>query len=135
MLENENEEKLVQQLNGTENLDIVISGRKLKVQIREDTTSKYGKGISPSAEISVPKKPTISKSDPDLTSNDQSKDSRISIDSKPYNKSFCFGQLLPCEDRVTEYKRGSGLFLKKSLVPTIRKYICAFLNSEGKNIY
>ena len=41
------------------------------------------------------------------------------------------GQRLPTEDRVTEYKRGSGNYLNTSFMTHVRKYVCAFLNSEG----
>jgi len=137
LLSNEREEKSVQQLDGMENLDIVPSGHKLKVQVKYDI-SQIGK--SDKATVSFQPMATScrlkkSRSTPSLHSvGSQSQESRISIDSKPYNKAFCYGQLLPSEDRVTEYKRGSGLYLKKSLVPTIRKYICAFLNSEGGHL-
>ena len=42
------------------------------------------------------------------------------------------GQILKCEDRTTEYKRGGGKYPRKFLMHDVRKYTCAFLNSEGK---
>ena len=41
------------------------------------------------------------------------------------------GQTLPNEDRRIEYKIGSGKYLRKHLIGHVRKYSCAFLNSEG----
>ena len=46
-------------------------------------------------------------------------------------KYLLMGQLLRTEDRTTEYKRGGGRYLKKSLIQHVRKYACAFLNSQG----
>ena len=41
------------------------------------------------------------------------------------------GQTLPNEDRRIEYKIGSRKYLSKHLIGHVRKYSCAFLNSEG----
>ncbi|XP_065647682.1 schlafen-like protein 1 [Hydra vulgaris] len=46
-------------------------------------------------------------------------------------KEFFIGQRLNTEDRVTEYKRGSGNYLTNTFINHFRKYVCAFLNSEG----
>jgi len=134
LLSNENEEELVYQLNGLSDVDIITKGHKLKLQSRENKTNRTNTSARVSFGTSLGLS-RVSKSIPNLnTVNISSDSSRISIDHKPYNKEFCYGQLLPCEDRVTEYKRGAGKYLKKSLVPTIRKYICAFLNSEGGHL-
>ena len=50
-------------------------------------------------------------------------------------KYLLMGQLLRTEDRTTEYKRGGGRYLKKSLIQHVRKYACAFLNSQGVCIF
>ena len=42
------------------------------------------------------------------------------------------GQVLQNEDRRTEYKRGSGKYPMRYLMGDVRRYSCAFLNSEGK---
>eukprot|EP00795_Rhopilema_esculentum_P011412 gene11412-21612_t len=45
------------------------------------------------------------------------------------------GQILKCEDRTTEYKRGGGKYPRKFLMHDVRKYTCAFLNSEGGSLF
>ncbi len=47
-------------------------------------------------------------------------------------KALRVGQVLENENRRTEYKRGGGRYLKKVLMNHVRRYVCAFLNSEGK---
>ena len=45
------------------------------------------------------------------------------------------GQQLNTEDRLTEYKRGGGNYIKNQLRYHVAKYVCAFLNSEGKFLH
>ena len=47
-------------------------------------------------------------------------------------KELYLGQILRTENRITEYKRGGGNYLHMKLIHHVRKYVCAFLNSEGK---
>ena len=135
MLSNDDEERALLELNGLQNIDMVTADHPLTIQSRrvlkgkvDDTKAYFNDRLT---------RILKTKSTPDINhgvskESWRSKESRISIDSKPYTKELCFGQMLPCEDRVTEYKRGTGHFLRNTLVQTIRKYICAFLNSEGE---
>eukprot|EP00794_Sanderia_malayensis_P018207 gene18207-20025_t len=45
------------------------------------------------------------------------------------------GQILGNESRRVEYKRGGGKYLKKCLMGHVRRYVCAFLNSEGGKLH
>ena len=46
---------------------------------------------------------------------------------------YCVGQCLGNENRLTEYKSGGGSYLKNHMKNHVAKYVCAFLNSEGKS--
>eukprot|EP00112_Aurelia_sp_Birch-Aquarium-sp1_P001280 Seg1133.1 transcript_id=Seg1133.1/GoldUCD/mRNA.D3Y31 product="Schlafen-like protein 1" protein_id=Seg1133.1/GoldUCD/D3Y31 len=73
----------------------------------------------------------VSKSAPNMRINRQDALSDNALD----DKYLLMGQLLRTEDRTTEYKRGGGRYLKKSLIQHVRKYACAFLNSEGGKLF
>ncbi|XP_059805201.1 schlafen-like protein 1 isoform X1 [Hypanus sabinus] len=46
-----------------------------------------------------------------------------------------YGTLMGSETRNVEFKRGGGEYLNVTLKNHIRKYICAFLNSEGGSLF
>ncbi|XP_069479153.1 schlafen-like protein 1 [Ambystoma mexicanum] len=48
---------------------------------------------------------------------------------------FFFGALLGNETRNVEFKRGGGEYMNMTLKHHVRKYTCAFLNSEGGNLF
>ncbi|XP_042638454.1 schlafen-like protein 1 [Orycteropus afer afer] len=45
------------------------------------------------------------------------------------------GAFLGSETRNVEFKRGSGEYLSLALKHHVRRYVCAFLNSEGGNLF
>lgn len=135
VLSNKNEENQAYRLEGLKNLDILVDGLPLQVRKRRSVRSKKNKRIK----VSFDGNKTLlkrSRSAPMLcTCDDGYYDDEVmnrEMTVSQYKKELYRGQHLPGEDRVTEYKRGSGNYLKNMLVPHIRKYICAFLNSEGK---
>ncbi|NXA43076.1 SLNL1 protein, partial [Eudromia elegans] len=46
-----------------------------------------------------------------------------------------YGAFMGSETRNTEFKRGSGEYLLGTLKHHVRKYVCAFLNSEGGSLF
>lgn len=46
-----------------------------------------------------------------------------------------YGAFMGSESRSTEFKRGSGEYLTGTLKHHVRKYVCAFLNSEGGSLF
>ncbi|KAJ1189723.1 hypothetical protein NDU88_006465 [Pleurodeles waltl] len=48
---------------------------------------------------------------------------------------FFYGALLGSENRNVEFKRGGGEYLTMTFKHHIRKYTCAFLNSEGGSLF
>ncbi|NXG33083.1 SLNL1 protein, partial [Dromaius novaehollandiae] len=46
-----------------------------------------------------------------------------------------YGAFMGSETRNVEFKRGSGEYLMGTLKHHIRKYVCAFLNSEGGSLF
>ena len=54
------------------------------------------------------------------------------VQMKPSRKKvLMIGQVLPNEDRKIEYKMGNRKYMRRNLIGHVRKYSCAFLNSEG----
>ena len=49
-------------------------------------------------------------------------------------RTLVMGEALKNEDRRTEYKRGGGKYPRNHLVADVRRYCCAFLNSEGRQL-
>ena len=47
-------------------------------------------------------------------------------------KVYVMGQVLPNEDRRIEYKMHHGKCLRRHVINHVRRYSCAFLNSEGR---
>ncbi|XP_032900650.1 LOW QUALITY PROTEIN: schlafen-like protein 1 [Amblyraja radiata] len=46
-----------------------------------------------------------------------------------------YGALMGSETRNVEFKRGGGEYLNMTLKGHVRKYVCAFLNSEGGSLF
>ncbi|XP_067863138.1 schlafen-like protein 1 [Heptranchias perlo] len=46
-----------------------------------------------------------------------------------------YGALMGSETRNVEFKRGGGEYLNMALKNHVRKYVCAFLNSEGGSLF
>ncbi|XP_067867809.1 schlafen-like protein 1 [Heterodontus francisci] len=46
-----------------------------------------------------------------------------------------YGALMGSETRNVEFKRGGGEYLNMTLKNHVRKYVCAFLNSEGGSLF
>uniref|UniRef100_UPI00398E6E4F schlafen-like protein 1 n=1 Tax=Pristiophorus japonicus TaxID=55135 RepID=UPI00398E6E4F len=46
-----------------------------------------------------------------------------------------YGALMGSETRNVEFKRGGGEYLNMALKTHVRKYVCAFLNSEGGSLF
>ncbi|XP_078279013.1 schlafen-like protein 1 [Rhinoraja longicauda] len=46
-----------------------------------------------------------------------------------------YGALMGSETRNVEFKRGGGEYLNTTLKNHVRKYVCAFLNSEGGSLF
>ncbi|XP_055512601.1 LOW QUALITY PROTEIN: schlafen-like protein 1 [Leucoraja erinacea] len=46
-----------------------------------------------------------------------------------------YGALMGSETRNVEFKRGGGEYLNMTLKSHVRKYVCAFLNSEGGSLF
>lgn len=136
----EDEEKAYK-LSGMKNLDFVAEGLRLNVTKRISTRHKNTKWNKITFNGRKCLLLNRSRSDSDILSSsplpsNRSKsygiekcntDDRASIT----RREFFYGQRLPTEDRVTEYKRGSGNYMKSTMIHHIRKYVCAFLNSEG----
>ena len=131
-VQSNNEEQALYELDGRDKLDYVIEGAKLQVQKRYSERHRQNKRIK----ISFDGKRRLvvrSKSDPVLgtfkTENVENSTTTTTVIQR--KKELFIGQHLPVEDRVTEYKRGSGRYMKNMFIQHVRKYICAFLNSEG----
>ena len=124
----EDEEKAFT-LDDTSDLDFVIEGLKLSVRRRlsvRNKVTKWNKLTFNGRKCLVNR----SRSDTFLQPLRKAIDTKTS--EKTHNKrELQYGQHLPTEDRVTEYKRGSGNYMKSMLISHVRKYVCAFLNSEG----
>jgi len=127
-LANKTEEELVYQFDNKEDLNFVNEGMKLQVKKRFNFRPKISKNIKMLFN-GTGNKLKRSQSAPGIPSDD---DSQENVNNNTvYRKEMYIGQFLPVEDRVTEYKRGSGKYMKNMLINHIRKYICAFLNSKG----
>ncbi len=123
-------QELIRHFNGSQNLDFVVENKALKVQPRNGSLPQNRKRK---------KKPDSNENELFIYENaniGRSKSEPISVTSA-LSSGFVgvnlhVGQTLQTEDRITEYKLGRGKYLKKNLVAHVRKYVCAFLNSEGK---
>ena len=138
----EDEEKAYK-LSGLKNLDFVVEGLRLNVTKRISTRHKNTKWNKITFNGRKCLLVNRSRSDSDILTSSPLPSNRGS--GKTYGtqkcntndrasitrREFFYGQRLPTEDRVTEYKRGSGNYMKSTMIHHIRKYVCAFLNSEG----
>ena len=139
------DEERAYRLCGLKNLDFVIDGLKLNVTKRITARHKNTKWnkitfngrkclVNRSRSETYLQTGTThrgkSYSGPNATA--EIRNNKTSAISTITRREFYYGQRLPTEDRVTEYKRGSGNYLKSTMIHHVRKYVCAFLNSEGK---
>lgn len=145
LLSNEREEKQLCTLHETEGLDFVITGLSLIVTKRKSLYHRETKKSRVTFDGRRYLECRPSKSDTAISeiscdhmemmmvggSDDDQQRPMTNDNGTCYQKVLYYGQNLPAEDRVTEYKRGSGNYIKHMLIPHIRKYVCAFLNSEG----
>lgn len=136
----EDEEKAYK-LSGMKNLDFVTEGCMLHVTKRMSTRHKNTKWNKITFNGRKCFLVNRSRSDSDILpssplTNNRGKyygtdEGNTNHRGSTTRREFYYGQRLPTEDRVTEYKRGSGNYMKSSMIHHIRKYVCAFLNSEG----
>ena len=120
------DEEKAYKLDGMQNLDFVIEGLTLNVNKRLSTrnrVTKWNKLTFNGRRRLVNR----SRSDTDVQADDKS-----NLKAQSSKREFVYGQHLPSEDRVTEYKKGGGNYMRCTLIQHVRKYVCAFLNSEGK---
>ena len=135
------DEENAYKLSGLKNLDFVVEGLSLNVTKRISTRHKNTKWNKITFNGRKCLLMNRSRSDSYIlqtSSNDRNKSyvtENIKYNSRKVSSSmrraFFYGQRLPTEDRVTEYKRGSGNYMKATMIHHVRKYVCAFLNSEG----
>ncbi|XP_066923079.1 uncharacterized protein [Clytia hemisphaerica] len=119
------DEEKAYKLDGLTNLDFVIEGLALNVNKRLSTrnrVTKWNKLTFNGRRRLVNR----SRSDTDVQADDKS-----NLKAQSSKRELMYGQNLPSEDRVTEYKKGGGNYLRCTLIQHVRKYVCAFLNSEG----
>ena len=132
------EHKQLLKLDGQQELWFVVKGKPLKIRDAMATPSVFKPDFAPiSAKLDIV--PTHlkligSRSTPNLTTSQMQEvedKRRPSLDT--YARQMYHGQILErTEDRNTEYKKGGGNYMKQVLIKHVRKYVCAFLNSDGK---
>ena len=137
-LQNEcDRDRLIENFDGLIDLDFVASDKSLRVSekkkkpLRTKKTRKRknpSSGIEDSDDSDAANDPRFKQNKPVADVNQQA----FSSPSKETRPSLRLGQILQTEDRNTEYKLGGGIYSKKFLANIIRKYVGAFLNSEGE---
>jgi len=136
VLANAEDEERAFSLDDTSDLDFVIGGLKLNVRRRLSVRNKVTKWNKLTFNG---RKCLVNRSRSDTFLQPLRKTTTLTINSKisetTHKRELQYGQHLPTEDRVTEYKRGSGNYMKSMLISHVRKYVCAFLNSEGRYNY